>query len=357
MTKKQSASVIILSVLLTLLVVIFFGGYISAKLSTIPLLRKFNILNPQAPIVINHTDEVRISDSTDVLDTISQVKAQLSAIVTTADGQTTTVGTAVNLTSDGVFVTSAPAGVVQTDGKSFVVLNDGRTAVITQQVTDPATGLSYLKAGTSGLPVVGFGSSKNATPGDKLLFLAGSTLQYSPRFQQSYVTSRQADVENQIFNSDIPERSFGVQPIGPIPQGAAVFNLKGEVVGLWSGIAIIPSDVITPANRLYFNDPQHIIRPHFGFTYQIINKSQSALLKLPEGAQVVEIVKGSASEPSVQAGLVVGDVITRVNDQAVNESNSLEELLEQYKPLDVLKLIVQRNGQSLELTLTAGFKK
>ena len=130
--------------------------------------------------------------------------------------------------------------------------------------------------------------------------------------------------------------------------GQAVVSTKAEVVGLWDGTSVVSADVLRQAAGLYFNNAGKIVRPFFGFSYQIITKTESTLLSKPGGGLVKSIVKPS---PAAQSGLVEGDIILFVDNDKVSEENLLEEILQKYKPGDSVKLNVVRGTQDINLTI------
>ena len=106
--------IILISVVLALILNILLGRWLTAQISTIPALNRWKLLSPQAPIVINNREEIRISDSGDILQAIQDAKSKISSVVILQKGQMNLVGGAINLTGEGVFVTAgltfAPAG-------------------------------------------------------------------------------------------------------------------------------------------------------------------------------------------------------------------------------------------------------
>jgi serine protease Do len=68
------------------------------------------------------------------------------------------------------------------------------------------------------------------------------------------------------------------------------------------------------------------------------------------GATVLEITQGS---PAEKAGLLKGDIITKVNDSSVSSPEDLFEIIHNYKPGDKVKIFYTRDGkpQSTSATL------
>jgi serine protease Do len=69
------------------------------------------------------------------------------------------------------------------------------------------------------------------------------------------------------------------------------------------------------------------------------------------GARIREVSKGSAAE---KAGLQRGDVITRVDEIAVEDPRSLAEAIQKYKPEDKVVITYKRNGKEQKATVTLG---
>ncbi|MCL5667256.1 MAG: S1C family serine protease [Patescibacteria group bacterium] len=351
MGKKQFAYVIILSVALSVLANVFFGRLLAVKVSTIPILNRWKILSPQAPIVINTREEVRSGDGSDVLQTINTTKSKISSVIFAEAGQVRILGAAVNLTSDGAFLTAKPVTAGMKMENLIIKLDDGRTAPVAAVALDPATNLEILKANISNVPVAGIGSSKDLAVGQKIIFLAGSFLDHSPEFQNSFVAFGQQDDYGQVKNSDQPSRTFNAQSTGPLVLGEPVLNSNGEVVGIWDGTGIVSGDVAKDLVNLYLGSQGNIMRPAFGFKYKNISSVEAGLTGVPAGARVADVL---ASGPAHKAGLQVNDIITAVDGNNIGPGSLLELLLQAHKPGDAVKITITRGQDILDLTITAG---
>ena len=351
MSKKQLFGVIIISVLAGWVFNFFVGSYFMAKFSTWPVLNRWKILSPQAPIVINNHDTIRVSDSGDTVAAVNDIKSKISSVALVNNGALEYVGTAANLTSDGSFVAASASFKNKPGGTYYVILNDGTSAKISQTATDTATSLVFFKAALSSVPVANLASSGNMAVGDRVLFVQDSLQKFYAKTLQSSVTFSQQDLEGQTFSSDFPSSSFGANADGALVSGEALVNTNGDIIGIWNGAAIVSSDTLKQAMSLYFNSPQKIQRPGFGFSYSIVTQSDSGLTGLPEGAKVLEV---DANSPAHTAGLETGDIITSFGGQSVSEGSPLEAMLQQSKPGGQVNLIINRKSQTLNLTLTVG---
>ena len=74
---------------------------------------------------------------------------------------------------------------------------------------------------------------------------------------------------------------------------------------------------------------------------------------LPNASGVI-IASVATNGPAAQAGVQVGDILTKINDTEIIDVNSMVNVVAQLKPGEAVKLGIQRNGQGLELKTTAG---
>jgi hypothetical protein len=199
MLKKQVFFIIIVTVVLSWALNLLFGRQLVAKISTLPILNRWHILSPEAPIVITNRETVRVSGGVDLAAVADSVKSKISAVVLVNNNLVQVVGTALNLTSDGIFVTGVASFAPGAQGAYYIVLNDGRSAKISSQTLDPATSLVFFKTDLTGAAVVSFGSSKNLKPGDILVLTSASLKTFTDKAASAVVTSEQLDAQGQIF--------------------------------------------------------------------------------------------------------------------------------------------------------------
>ncbi len=349
MKKRTIAGIVLLSVISALVVNIFVGTYIRAKISQIPQLARFDFLNPEAPIVITRREVVRPDDGTDVLDAINNAKPKVAAIVAVTNGQTTRTGNAINITADGSFVTTRTAFAAPAPATYAVVLSDGRIAPIGERIADLATDLVFFKATINNVPVAGFGSSKDLVVGQRVVMVEQTLQDFIPIATPVFVTVGQHDTYEQEYEASKPSRTYGIENVTYNVSGAAIVSLTGDVVGMWSGPQLITGDVIKRSVSLYLAG--EFKRPDYGFAYDLVSPVRGKLLGLPEGARVLRVAGGGAAD---KAGLKGNDIITAINDQKVTGDVSFEELLESYRPGDTLSLTVARGQQTLIFTLVPG---
>jgi serine protease Do len=350
MSKKQVTYILVLSIFLSLAINIFFGRYLGAKISTIPLLNRWKILSPQAPIVINTREEVRVSDTADVIKVVSLSRPRLSGIIAVNGGETLLIGGAVNLTSDGLFLTSKAVLTGVKLENLYIKLDDGALAPVASIVSDPASNLVVLKASLRNIQVANLGTSRTLSAGDRIIFLAQTLKNFSPVFQSSFVAKNQLSDFTAIMDSDLPHQTFGAQGTGALLAGQAIENMSGDVVGLWDGSNIISSDVMKDFVDSYLSSGGKLQRPGYGFQFRNVSAAEAKLQNVPFGAKITKVVSLS---PAQKGGLKENDTITAINDASLTEDNPLGNYLQKYKPGDKIKFSVSRDKSKIDVYVIA----
>jgi len=149
--------------------------------------------------------------------------------------------------------------------------------------------------------------------------------------------------------------------INPGNSGGPLLNSAGQVIGVnvavsqgGNGIGFaLPINVVKDSLK-NFNETGQFDRPFFGVRYQMVDKEQGILNRVPSGAYVVEVVKDSSAD---KAGIVKGDIIIKFDNQDVSEvKGGLVELLgkkkigdkveiEYYREKETKKMVVELKGE------------
>ncbi|NNE27906.1 MAG: trypsin-like serine protease [Saprospiraceae bacterium] len=151
--------------------------------------------------------------------------------------------------------------------------------------------------------------------------------------------------------------------INPGNSGGPLLNSRGELIGVntaiyspsgaYSGIGFsIPSDVV------------NLVVPDL-IEYGQINRPIMGVELVPDnyvyedGAMISNVLSGS---PAAQVGLKglsrrrdgsfnYGDLIVAIDDTGITDNNSLMEALERYRPDDIIKIMIKREGKTYEIEL------
>jgi serine protease Do len=255
---------------------------------------------------------------------------------------------------DGVILTNAH--VVRDANEVTVKLADRREYRAKVLGSDPATDVAVLKIDAKNLPVVPIGNSRNLQVGEWVLAIG------SPYGLESTVTAGVVSATGRSLPNDgnVPFIQTDVA-VNPGNSGGPLFNTRGEVVGInsqiysqtggYQGLSFaIPIDVAARIKDqiVATGKVQHA---KLGVSIQDVNQGFADSFKLasPEGALVANVERGSAAE---RAGLKAGDVVRKVNGQAIIGSGDLPGMLAVSKPGDKVALDVWRDGKIVRLNAT-----
>jgi|AntAceMinimDraft_11_1070367.scaffolds.fasta_scaffold12238_4 serine protease DegS len=243
-----------------------------------------------------------------------------------------------------------------------VMLYDGRTANATVVGTDSATDLAVLKIELPDVQPITLGSSDAARVGDVVLAI-GNPLGFGHSVTQGIVSALgrfglqlntyedyiQTDAIIHLGNSggaliDTRGRLLGINTliytsgdraqnsstgIGislAIPESLAVFVMQdlinyGEVIRGWLGVSVEPVGG-TPISG--------------GRNQQL---------------SVAEVAPGG---PAQKAGILVGDIITSINGEAVKDGRLTMHRIAMLRPGETVSVALRREQQSLELSAVVG---
>ena len=237
-------------------------------------------------------------------------------------------------------------------GQLSVSFNDGTTADATIVGTDPVTDLAVIKAeDVSGLTPATIGDSDALEVGEDVVAI-GSPFGLEATVTSGIVSAAQpAGLRRRASAERRPTPTYpAIQTdaaINPGNSGGPLVNIAGQVVGINSSIRPPPAasaaraarsasasrsrsrKVLPIVEQLRAGDtPTHA---RLGVTVS----SEPAENGLVDGAEIESVEAGSAGE---KAGLEDGDVVTRVDDDADHELESLVATIRGYRPGDEVTL-------------------
>ena len=255
---------------------------------------------------------------------------------------------------DGVILTNAH--VVQDASEVTVKLADRREFRAKVLGSDPRTDVAVLKIDAKGLPTVPLGNARSLQTGEWVLAIG------SPFGLESTVTAGVVSATGRSLGNDSQVQFIQTDvAVNPGNSGGPLLNTRGEVVGInsqiysqtggYQGLSFaIPIDVAARIKDqiVATGKVQHA---KLGVSIQDVNQgfADSFNLESPEGALVANVERGSAAE---KAGLKSGDVVRKVNGQAIIGSGDLPGMLATAKPGDKVALDVWRDGKIVRLNAT-----
>ena len=142
--------------------------------------------------------------------------------------------------------------------------------------------------------------------------------------------------------------------INPGNSGGALFNMKGEVIGINSakyasdqvegmGFAIPMAKAQGIIENLMNQETRDKLTSDYGFlniTGQDVSSDVAEMYGIPEGVYVSGTTDGGAA---ANAGIQKGDIITKLGNTPITSISQLKEELQYYKAGETVEITLQRN--------------
>ncbi len=266
------------------------------------------------------------------------------------------------LTKDGYIATNYH--VVQKATTVKVTLYNGDTYDAKFVNGDEDYDIAVIKVEAENLQPVTLGDSSKLNVGDRVLAIGNplGELTFSMTGGMVSCVDRAINVDGTPFNMIQTDAS-----INPGNSGGPLFNSYGEVIGIVSakysasangdtveglGFAIPMNDVFAMMEDIMTNG-YVTNKPFLGITPGTMNEQMAMQYRydVSEGVFVYSVEEGSAAD---DAGLQMGDVITKVDDTEVSNINELNAAKKKYSAGDTAALEVYRGGQTITVNITWG---
>lgn len=269
------------------------------------------------------------------------------------------------ISSNGRILTNAH--VVDGADTVTVTLKDGRSFEGRVLGTDSVTDVAVVDIDAKDLPTVALGNSDQLKPGEWAIAI-GNPLGLDNTVTQGIISatgrsSRQVGVPDKRVNFIQTDAA-----INPGNSGGPLLNQQGQVVGINTaiiqgaqglGFAIPINQAQQIANELiatgkvdhaYLGVQMLTLTPE---VKQEINQDPNLRVNIEadQGVLIAQVVPGS---PAQRSGLQIGDVIRKVNGEAVSEAGELQQKVEATKVGNRLEIEVLRDGRPLELQAEVG---
>jgi serine protease DegQ len=265
------------------------------------------------------------------------------------------LGSGVIVSPEGYLLTNHH--VIEGADEVFVQLADGREARAKVVGTDPDTDIAVLKIDLKKLPVMALGDSTKLQVGDPVMAI-GNPFNVGQTATSGIVS---ALGRNQLGLSTFENFIQTDAAINPGNSGGALVDARGALVGINTAIYsesggsmgigfAVPIDLAREVMQSLV-DQGRVVRGWVGVEPRDLTPEVTEALGLGSisGVLITGVLQNG---PASTAGLQPGDVVTRVGDQTVTNTNELLRSVASLKPKSKVPLTVLRGGKSLTLEVT-----
>jgi S1-C subfamily serine protease len=234
------------------------------------------------------------------------------------------------------------------------------------KAVDPYSNLIFYKIKEDNLSVPSLGNSKNLETGEKLVICGNAGGEYQNTFSTGILQER--DKTFTLLNSELSssEKMEGALMVNAEIDyrniGGPVVDFNGNVVGIANEVEkdgskkgfVMPIDQVKSIMNEIIRK-EEIKRPTLGAYYLSINREIALLNNLPvnkgaliysfSGQQGLAVIKDS---PADKAGIVIGDIITKVENTEIDLNNPLAKVISSYNPGDKIEMEILRDGENIK---------
>ena len=256
-----------------------------------------------------------------------------------------------------------------------VCFNDDKDAVFDAKIkgTDADNDLAVIAIKLSDISEDVLNSISIATLGDSTQMQVGDqvvAIGNALGFGQSVTSGVISALDREVTIDDTTATLLQTDAaINPGNSGGALFNMKGEVIGINSakyasdevegmGFAIPMAKAQSIIENLMNQETRDKLTSDYGFlniTGQDVSSEEAEKYNVPEGVYVSGTTDGGAA---AKAGIQRGDIITKLGNTSITTISQLKEELQYYKAGETVEITIQRNSdgkgyqeQTLKVTL------
>lgn len=256
-----------------------------------------------------------------------------------------------------------------------VCFNDDKDAVFDAKIkgTDSDNDLAVIAIQLSDISEDVLNSISIATLGDSTQMQVGDqvvAIGNALGFGQSVTSGVISALDREVTIDDTTATLMQTDAaINPGNSGGALFNMKGEVIGINSakyasdevegmGFAIPMAKAQSIIENLMNQETRDKLTSDYGFlniTGQDVSSDEAEKYNVPEGVYVSGTTDGGAA---ANAGIQRGDIITKLGNTTITSISQLKEELQYYKAGETVEITIQRNSegkgyeeQTLKVTL------
>jgi len=286
---------------------------------------------------------------------LAEVIKQVSPSVVSITTSTQSAGSGIVLSSDGLIMTNKH--VVDSERVSYsVVMSDGTVYKDAKVLArDPYNDVAFVKVNANNLKPAKLSDSSNYVVGQRVVAIGNALGQFQNTATEGIVSGFGRSITADDGSGSTETLTNLIQTdaaINPGNSGGPLVTTAGEVIGMNTatagnaqniGFSIPISEIKNQIKSV--QETGKIIRPYLGVRYVPLTPELARRndLSVDYGAYLTSVL---ADSPAENAGLQKDDIITKINNDAMTASNSLQSLLAKYQVGDEITLTYVRDGKT-----------
>lgn len=337
------------------------GMYVARNNTSViaPVPQEIKATTSGQPSVVQN---LTVNTTTELIDTVRRVEPAVVTVVTNDTGgnvfgrNAQASGSGVVISQDGHIITNNH--VIDGANSVAVIYSDGTRANAAVVGADPLTDIAVLKVSGNIPAYASFGDSNALQLGEWVIAIGSPLGNYRGSVTVGVVSgmNRKVSQQENLIQTDAA--------INHGNSGGPLINLAGQIVGINT---LVVRDTVggAPAEGLGFAVPSNTVRsvaeqlisrgrieyPFIGISYTEVTPQLAAEMNLNSKYGIV-ITQVTSNSPASRAGLRQQDVVTAIDNNPINETNSLRSILFRYRVGDKVTLTVERGGQTMQVDIT-----
>ncbi|EKD84906.1 MAG: hypothetical protein ACD_38C00140G0003 [uncultured bacterium] len=328
-------------------------------------------LNIQLPKNLNLETRTLVSEENAVISAVEKTASSVVAIGATQRvfdpfdpfsaprNLNSTIGTGFVVSDKGIIVTNRHV-VSDSAARYTVVTMDGKKFEIKKIYRDPILDLAVVQIEGEKMQALEFGDSSKIKVGQTVIAIGNALGRFTNTVTTGVVSGMgRRVVAGDPFSGSSESLDDLIQTdaaINPGNSGGPLLNSAGQVIAVNVattegaqniGFAIPINSVRKIVDE--FIQKGSVSRPFLGINYRFISKDVAIMNEVPQGAYIQEVIERSSAQI---AGIAAGDIITKIDGQAVDSETKISEIIRNKKIGDTLILTVWRDRNERNVTAT-----
>ncbi|MBI2628334.1 MAG: trypsin-like peptidase domain-containing protein [Candidatus Niyogibacteria bacterium] len=270
------------------------------------------------------------------------------------------------ISPEGIILTNKHV-VVDPDAEYSIIMGGGKKHEAEVLARDPLNDVAILKIKSKNLPHLELGSSFDLELGQTVIAIGNALNEFQNTVSTGVVSGLSRLITAVTDMAGHQERLKGLiqtdAAINPGNSGGPMIDLEGRAIGINSAVVFGAQNIgfaipIERAKRDLEEIKKYgrIRRPFIGLRHIILNDQIQERFHLPVSTGALIVSEGLpqgetaiiSNSPADKAGLQEFDIVLKCNEKEINEENTLEDILSNFKIGEKINLTILRNGKKTQ---------